>query len=46
VKRIILRFNPEAIRVLTSTDLRRVSGGAQIDRTQSGLNCPLAQERK
>lgn len=39
-----LTLNPETIRVLT--ELRKVSAGAQTDRTQSGVNCPLAQERK
>lgn len=39
-----LKLNPETIRVLT--DLSKVAGGAQTDRTQSGVNCPLVKERK
>lgn len=42
MKKLTLR--PETIRVLT--DLSKVAGGAQTDRTQSGVNCPLVQERK
>lgn len=33
-----LKLSPDTIRVLT--DLSKVGGGVQTDRTQSGVNCP------